>query len=75
MSSKEKNSPPASDAHSFMESEYKNLSALITHWDSHFWQKSQFFFTVEAALLAGVGVAFKKVLSQVRPRFFGNCAD
>ena len=52
----------------FMWLEYENLPALIAHWDTHFWQKSQWFFAVESVLLAGAGVAFKDTfLSGVAP--------
>jgi hypothetical protein len=48
--------------------EYQNLPALIAHWDTHFWQKSQWFFAVESVLLGAVGVAFKDTfLSGVAP--------
>ena len=43
----------------FRRREYTNLPALIAHWDTHFWQKSQWFFAVESVLLAAVGIAFK----------------
>lgn len=43
----------------FARQEYANLPTLIAHWDSHFWQKSQWFFAVESVLLAAIGVAFK----------------
>ena len=57
----------------FMLREYENLPALIAHWDSHFWQKSQWFFAVESVLLAAVGVAFKdtflSAVTATRPAF------
>jgi hypothetical protein len=52
----------------FWRLEYENLPALIAHWDAHFWQKSQWFFAVESALLGAVGFALKDTfLSGVAP--------
>jgi hypothetical protein len=39
--------------------EYENLPALIAHWDSHVWSKSNWFFGVQSLLLGAAGIAFK----------------
>jgi hypothetical protein len=57
----------------FRRLEYGNLPALIAHWDTHFWRKSQWFFAVESVLLGAVGVAFKNTflsgIAPARPAF------
>jgi hypothetical protein len=34
--------------------EYETIGAQIEHWDNHFWNKSNFFLAVEAALLSAI---------------------
>jgi hypothetical protein len=34
---------------------YKLLVTQIIHWDTHFWNKSKFFLTIETALLGTIG--------------------
>lgn len=57
----------------FMCQEYENFPALIAHWDSHFWNKSQWFFAAESVLLGAVGYAFKDAflsgIAPARPAF------
>ena len=33
--------------------EYENVVKQFIHWDSHFWQKHQFFFVIESAFILG----------------------
>lgn len=42
--------------------EYKGLIPQIVHWDSHFWNKSKFFLTIESAFLVGSLYALKEYL-------------
>jgi uncharacterized membrane protein len=47
-------------SHDFMIREYESLPALIAFWGNLTWQKSQFFFAVEAVALAGIGTALRE---------------
>jgi hypothetical protein len=45
--------------------EYQSLIPQITHWDSHFWTKSQFFMVIESAFLA---IILQGIKNQITPQ-------